>query len=435
MIRTVTSFDGTEVHQANFLRPDRYRLLFSAVKDGAPFIARGAGLSYCAASAGQGSTSVSTELFNRVLAFDAERGLVTVEAGITLGELYRFCVPNGWIPPVMPGHPCISVGGSIAVNAHGKNQCREGNFASSLDSLTLFHPDKGEILCSRENEEVLFALTVGGFGLTGIILSATLKLQRIPSESFLADRREVSDFEEALSVMRAAGSEVHSLYSWHDLNSGPFGRGFVYSASPVAGRAETALDYDVLDPETRAGPFPAFNRLTTPLAMAAYGLLERSGRRKKTLGLAEAIFPIIGKEFYFRLFGRRGFREYQFLVPESAWPDVSRELKSIIRRRGVPITLASLKLFRGTQQYLNFDGDGICLALDAPESAATHGLFSDLDSLVAEAKGIVNLAKDGRVNAQTAANLFPEYEKFKEDLAAFDPKRRFDSAFRRRLGL
>jgi decaprenylphospho-beta-D-ribofuranose 2-oxidase len=148
-----------------------------------------------------------------------------------------------------------------------------------------------------------------------------------------------------------------------------------------------------------------------------------------------SVFPVVGKEFYFRMFGRGGFREYQVLLPAGAWEEADRSLRALIRRHGVPVTLASLKLFRGKTSMLNFEGEGVCLAVDAPEGPGTRALFSDLDELTISLKGIVNVAKDSRIGAALVRRVYPDYELFKSGLAAFDPGRRFDSALRRRIGV
>ena len=155
----------------------------------------------------------------------------------------------------------------------------------------------------------------------------------------------------------------------------------------------------------------------------------------RTTTLAEACFPVMGREFYFSLFGARGFREYQLLVPGAAFPALCRELAALRAKHGAVLTLSSLKLFSGKQRRLNFEGDGVALALDAPEAAATRALWDGLDAVVSDLGGTVNISKDSRLTAAAARKIFPEYETFKQELARWDPKRRIDSALRRRLEL
>lgn len=433
MQRRLISFDGTESVEAECLRPDRYRHLFAAVADGC-VIARGAGLNYCLASGGAQTRSVSITRFDRILSFDPGTGLVTVEAGISLGKLFRFSVPKGWLLPVMPGHPGITVGGCIACNVHGKNQYKDGAFLSVVDELTLYHPDHGELRCSPRENAGLFRLTLGGFGLTGVILTVRLKLQKTAGASYRLRRRRVGGLVETAEILKELAPQAQLLYSWHDLNGSAFGRGYVYSAYWQEARKEAALHYSHLDAEVRASwRVPLFNRLTAPLGAAAYRLEQRLSPAEETVSLASAAFPTVGKEFYFKLFGRPGFRDYQALIPAAAWKDAAEDLQGLIRRRGIAVTMSSLKVFRGKTEHLNFDGDGVCAALDVADGAAALEFFADLDAWVAASGGIFNLSRDSRFEASLVRKVYPEYDRFRSELLAFDPKRRFDSALRRRL--
>ena len=434
MQRRLISFDGTESVEAECLRPDRYRHLFAAVAGSGPSIARGAGLNYCLASGGAGVNSVSGVRFDRILDFDPEAGLITVEAGINLGKIFRFSIPKGWILPVMPGHPGITVGGCIACNVHGKNQYKDGNFASVVDELSLYHPDHGELRCSARENAALFRLTLGGFGLTGFILTARLRLQKTAGTAYRLRRRRVGGLCETAEVLRELGPQAQLLYSWHDLNGEGFGRGFVYWAQWDAGRRENQLRYSRLDAEVRCGwRLPLFNRVTARLGVAAYYFSQRQSPAEEVVGLTQAAFPTVGKEFYFKLFGRAGFRDYQVLIPASAWKAAAKDLESLIRRRDIPVTMSSLKIFRGRASYLNFDGDGVCLALDVAAGAPALEFFADLDAWTLAAGGIINLSRDSRFEASLVRRMYPEYDRFRRELQAFDPKRRFDSALRRRL--
>lgn len=436
MTLTLKSFDGTEQARGELLTPDRYRHLFAALRAEGPSIARGAGLSYCSAAAGDSVRAVSSLSFNRLLDFDADAGLATVEAGMRLGDLFRFTTPRGWLLPVMPGHPSITIGGCIGFNVHGKNQYREGCFSGSVESLTLFHPDHGELRCSAMENEPLFRLTMGGFGTTGFVLSARLRLERLESRALRVRRIAVGGLQEAVVTMRARAAEARSLYSWHDLNGSRPGAGFVYAGVPVDGPDMGRLEFPELAAQRRGRCLPcAFNAVTTRPLLGAYAFSQRMAPEEKTVALAEAVFPVLGKEFYFHLFGRRGLREYQFLVPDENWDAARNSVEAAVRKRRVPITLASLKLFRGRSSLLNFDGEGICLAINVPDGEAGRALFADFDEIVAGAEGIVNVSKDSRISAATAKRLFPEYESFRSRLTAFDPKRRFDSVLRRRLGV
>lgn len=435
----IVSFDGTESCRGTVETADRYRELHRLLARPGPLAVRGAGLSYALASAGEGATSVSTRLFDRFLAYDADRLQVTVEPGVTVGALLRFAVAHGAYPPVLPGHPSITVGGCAGFNVHGKSQHDVGLFSDHVVALTLLHPDHGELACSRHENPDVFRLTLGGMGLTGYIASLTLQLGPLPGRAVRTDVHEVGDLTEAADVLAAHGGGGATLYSWNDLNrrGRRFGRGLVFVESFVErppGEAPARVRYRRLEPGRRRRP----RLLGTRPAVAAVNLGFRARERLRPAGVRpveDAAFPINGSEAYFALFGRRGFREYQLVVPTAAWPAATAAVERAVREAGVPVTLGSLKLFAGPPELLWFRADGVCLAVDAPESASTRRLFARLDETAVAHGCPVNLSKDSRVDAATVENVYPGYDDFRRRLHDFDPHRRFDSTLRRRIGV
>jgi decaprenylphospho-beta-D-ribofuranose 2-oxidase len=435
----LVSFDGTEACHGSLLAPDRYRDLHALLAGPGPFATRGAGLSYCQASAGDGVTTISTRSFNRFLAFDADRQRVTLEPGLTVGELVRFAAGRGAWFPVLPGHPAITVGGCIGFNVHGKSQHDVGCFSDHVVSLTLLHPDHGELVCSRDDNAGLFELTLGGMGLTGHIATVTLQLRGLPGRSVRRVAHGVDNLAEAVDLMRALaapGRGGGTLYSWNDLNAGGarFGRGVVYVESFEDAAPASRVSYRPLGPGRRRGPAVAGRRVVTRLVNAGYATRERL-RPDQLRSVEDTAFPINGNEAYYRLFGRRGFREHQVLVPTDAWPAAAREIQRLLAAAEAPIALGSLKLFRGEPRLLWFRGDGICLALDVAAGDRTDRLFAELDRVALEHGAVVNLSKDSRLDAGTVARMYPGYEEFCRRLDDHDPKRRFDSMLRRRIGV
>ncbi len=438
MLSELASLDGTERATVEVRRPDRYRHLFAELSSETATIPRGAGLSYCGASFGAGVRSVSSRLFNRILDFDSASGELVVEPGLSVGELFHFALARGRYPPVLPGHPAITVGGCVAFNVHGKSQAHGGCFADHVIELGVFHPDHGEIVCSPEVEKELFELTAGGFGLTGFITRVKMRLAPLAGRGVRQRRLPVADLSEAVRVMEAECDDADCLYAWNDLNrrGAAFGRGMVYSERFASeGRVGTERFRD-LDPVSR-GRFGVsfFRRPSAALFSRTYGWLETLKAKEALLDLEKAAFPIHGKEIYYQLFGRRGLREYQLLIPTPEWESAALELKRLIPESRVGATLGSLKLFKGRSSLLKFRGTGVCLAIDVPASRRAGELFSRLDELVVRSGGLVNLSKDSRVTGELAQRIFPEYRRFKDALAAHDPRRRFDSALRRRLGV
>jgi decaprenylphospho-beta-D-ribofuranose 2-oxidase len=433
----LVSFDGTEACRGVLVRPDRYGDLRAALRGPGPFVARGAGLSYCQASAGDGVTTVSTRSFDRFLAFDPDRRRVTVEPGVTIGELVRFAVGRDAWFPVLPGHPAITVGGCVAFNVHGKSQHDVGCFSDHVVSLTLLHPDHGELTCSRNDNAAVFELTLGGLGLTGHITTVTLQLRALAGRGIRRTAHAVASLAEAVELMRSLavdGGGGGTLYSWHDLNrrGSGFGRGIVYAETFEDDAPPPRSRYRPLASGHRYGPQIARIRVAARLLNVGYAARERlAGSRVHAV--EDAAFPINGNEAYYRLFGRRGFREYQMLLPSGAWAAAAPEVERLVAGANVPVTLGSLKLFRGDRTLLWFRGEGVCLAVDVPAGDASDRLFARLDRLVLDLGGLVNLSKDSRVAGETVRALYPGYDEFRRRLDEHDPRRRFDSMLRRRI--
>lgn len=430
--RRFSGFDGTEKILGRMARPDRYRHLFEALSRPATVIPRGAGLSYACASAGAGVVSVSSRSFNRVLAFDQITGSVRVEPGLTCGALLDISVANGWYPPVLPGHPAITVGGCIGFDIHGKSgRC----FRSCVRELSVFNPSLGEVLCAPDREPELFELTIGGFGMTGFVTSATLQLIPLAGNSLERRRLPTADLLQTLEVLTADDSSDF-IYSWNDLSLRGlgFGRGVVYAES----FAETSQPVSCRYSELHAAPtgalsIPLLNRRTIGPANRIYRLVE--GRRGTArLDLRAGTFPILGREAYFTaLRGVAGFREYQMLVPASRFPIVAEGLEAAIRDSSCRPSLGSLKLLTAPPALLRFSGTGVAIALDVPADDAADRLFAHLDALVIRVGGLVNLSKDSRLSGDVVRELFNDFDAFRSGIRALGDGGRMQSELRRRI--
>jgi decaprenylphospho-beta-D-ribofuranose 2-oxidase len=433
------SFDGGVRRTERVVRPDRYRALEALPAD-APRSVRGGGYSYAAASFGAGVTVVDARAFDRLLAFDEASRTVECEAGTTLGKLHAAAECRGFYLPVQPGYPRITVGGCIAGDVHGKNHHRDGSFRHRVRALTLFHPAHGVLSLSRERDGELFDLTCGGLGLTGQILTATLALEPLPARTVAVTRTPIGGIAETAACLRAA-ADADLVYTWHDfgVRGAGLGRGFLY-AGRFAPAARVAVSQTPrvwpLDAERRRRwRLPLFGRATTRAFNAAYGFAQAFTEPERALPLFDFLFPVARKVVYFEAFGAPGLHEYQVLLPEAALPDFAERARSAARRHGVPVTLASCKLFRGEQRLLRFDGTGVCLALDFPRSHASPAFAAELDEALLACRGIPNVLKDSRLPRAVAERAFPELERFRERLRTFDPKRLHRSELSERLGL
>ena len=431
---TIPSFDNTERVPALLSRPERYKQLFTALSTPG-VISRGAGLTYCLASASaQGRSILSTE-FNRFLAFDEESKTVRVEPGVTMGTLFEFAVARNLLPPVLPGYPLITVGGAVAMNIHGKNQFRVGNFGDHVKNISLYHPSWGEISCGPEVNPDLFRLTIGGFGLTGHVTSVDIALTSLPGRAAAVERHNVNDLVEAGYLMERLADKSDYTYSWHNLNlrGRRFGAGTIcaeHYCDKVTFASRTGCAATTMKPL----PCRAYNRLTVPLLCRAYQTKERMAPRTKQRDLYSALFPFVGKGMYFRLYGKRGFRAYQVLFPRESWEVACKRVADAVQRSRALIMIASIKMFRGERTMLNFSGSGISLALETPNTPYADSLFARLDSIAVDLGGIAYISRDGRLSAGTARAMYgDQYEEFRSALRDYDPERHFQSELRKRL--
>jgi len=298
-----------------YQRPDRYRLIQADLSRQSR-IARGRGYSYAAASFGAGSVVQDVGRFNRLLRFDPTARIIEVEAAVTLADLLTVTSRAGLCLPVQPGYPAITIGGCIAANVHGKNPFREGTFVGSLLDLTFFHPDHGVIRVTRENPRGLFDLTCGGYGLTGVILTATLRLEPLAGDRVSIRRVRVGDPLEAIALARDLADDSMFAYTWHDAapRGRSFGRGFVYHGllKPGPVDPDTVVPcYRVLTATARARlPFSLWQPLTVRAFTSAFWHAEASRPEVTETTLFDTIFPFAQRSVYFRLFGRPGLAEY-----------------------------------------------------------------------------------------------------------------------------
>jgi decaprenylphospho-beta-D-ribofuranose 2-oxidase len=440
--RRFISFDGGVAADGLLQRPDRYRFWSTAPSPGHR-IPRGAGLSYAAASFSQRAVSVEHGDFNRILDFDADSGIVEVEAGIELAVLYEFLASHGMYLPVQPGHGRITVGGCIAADVHGKNHARDGTFVNQVLSLTLFHPTHGEIHVARETEPSVFWLTCGGYGLTGHILRARLKASLMPSSHVELRAAPFPHAFSGIDDLAENASQADFAYTWHDMmrTGGDFGRGYLLLGSIRADARQgrhgvLANAIPSLSAEERASwRLPLLNRWTTYSMNLAYSTRERWHGRVRNVQLRDALFPIHETQFYFKLFGRTGFHEYQVLVPRLNIAQYLQSVQDFLNHHPLAITLASAKLFRGQQQLLRFTGEGICIALNFPRSRESIAFTAFLDKLVVSVKGIPNIIKDSRLPRAVMDACYPDADRFRRELRAFDPGRLFQSELSERLDL
>ncbi|HYD48162.1 MAG TPA: FAD-binding oxidoreductase [Terriglobales bacterium] len=406
-----------------------------------PLIARGAGVSFVAASFADGAQSIGMQRLNRVVAFAPDKKQVTVEAGMTLGALYDFLLPHRFYLPIQPGHPQISIGGCVACNVHGKNPQRDGLFSEQVESLQLFHPDYGVIELSRQEDPEVFDLTCGGYGLTGIILTVTLRLAELPGPLVEMRKVPVRDLEDACEKIEELRSQCDFLYTWNDVSrfGKSLGRGYVCCGrfdAEASGRDQPLPRYrPILPPASRGWrPKVLYPQVIQSLTRIHYHRELRNPVRQAHL--CNVLYPgMYGGGYYFGAYGASGFFGHMVLVPEDRWREYVRRLNAALRAHGEPLIALAIKAFRGPQRLLHFNGTGFSMHSHVPHTARGLRLLEALERLSDELGMIRTIYFDSRLSARAAQQMYPQYELFRQRLHRFDPQRRFVSALSRRLEL
>jgi decaprenylphospho-beta-D-ribofuranose 2-oxidase len=307
-------------------------------------IARGQGRAYGDAAVGQPFT-VSSLGLNRMIAFDGTNGRLTVEAGVTVADILRSFVPRGFFLKVVPGTKYVTIGGAIAADVHGKNHHRDGGFGDSLESLRLVLPSGETVTCSRAHNPDLFAATVGGMGLTGVIVEATLSLRPIETGWLKQQTRVADNVDEAVASLDSTTSYTYSV-AWIDClaKGSALGRSLIYAADHA-----TARDRNMLGPELETFPPGRSSRPSVPIFMPGWILNHASISafnelyfRQGAAGAGEPslvhwdayFFPLDAIGNWNRIYGRRGFVQYQCVIPSDNARDVLAEILGRVAHRG-----------------------------------------------------------------------------------------------------
>lgn len=387
-------------------------------------IARGNGRAYGDAAVGE-QVTLSTRSLNRICAFDRQSGRITVEAGLLLSELLSVVVPLGFFPPVVPGTKFVTIGGMIASDVHGKNHHRDGGFGDHVERLTLALPNGDVLSCARDENAELLDATIGGMGLTGTIVNATFVLKRIET-GFLRQTTIVApDLATAIAALSRTGDATYTV-AWIDClaRGASLGRSLIFAAEH-AGRLELAAS----DPAAEAFPPSRLGRLSVPVDLPGWTLNRFSvsafNEAYFRLGAAKAgeprlvewdpyFFPLDGVGGWNRIYGRRGFLQYQCVIPTAQAEPVLSEILERVSRHGSASFLAVLKQLRAGHGLLSFPMEGFTLTLDLPVSEGVFALLDAFDALVVASGGRLYLAKDARQSRSTFEAGYPNLPRMRD---------------------
>ena len=391
---------------------DRNRI-GQAIADSRPGIAFGNGRSYGDVCLNSGGTLWQTTTLDRFIAFDPASGRLRCEAGVLLRDIQRLFVPRGWMLPVTPGTQLATVGGAIANDVHGKNHHVQGSFGDHLPRLRLLRTSGETIDCGPDEQPDWFAATVGGLGLTGVIAEATLQLRRCESPWLQAETLPFHGLAPFFALADASESGWEHTVAWVDCLY-PGGRGLFMRANHVAAdrgpRAPTRARAMPFTP-----PFSLVNRLSLRPFNAAYFHAHRLKPGRARVHYEPFFYPLDNLLEWNRMYGRRGFYQYQSVVPRDGGQEAVQAMLEAIARSGEGSFLAVLKTFgqRPAPGLLSFPRPGVTLALDFPNRGAdTHRLFERLDAIVRDADGRIYPAKDARMPRDLFKAGYPRWPEF-----------------------
>jgi decaprenylphospho-beta-D-ribofuranose 2-oxidase len=427
--------------RAEACRPERLGLLQAAIAAAGPrgIIARGGGRSYGdQALNGEGRVLLTGRL-DRFLGFDRTSGLLECEPGVTFRHLLEVFLPKGFVFPTAPGTAFATVGGAVANDVHGKNHERAGGFAEHVEWLELALASGEVVRTSPALRPELFRATVGGGGLTGVITRVAFRMRPTPARRIAVSEKRMADLDAFFAAFEAEGSRAEFSVGWIDaLARGPaLGRGIL-----ELGRYATDSGGDPPPPIGASHRLPidlpswALNRASVRLFNRVYlGRVPPDGR-ERLLPLDAFLFPLDAVLDWNRAYGRRGFRQFQCVIPEALARAGIGQLLTVIAQSGAASPLAVLKrLGRAGRGHLSFPLPGYTLALDFPERKGTAPLLGRLEGIVRDHGGRLYLAKDSTLTANGFAAMYPELDAFRAVLAEVDPGGRFQSDQARRLGI
>lgn len=406
----------------------------AALKAHSGIIARGLGRSY--GDSANGPVVLQSDYLDHYINFDVQQGILQCEAGLSLHQVLNCIIPKGWFLPVTPGSGYVTIGGAVASDVHGKNHHISGTFGDHVISVELLL-GSGEVLqVSRSQHPELFYATCGGMGLTGVILSVSIKLKAIQSTLINQTTIKVANLEEILNQFEVHQSSTYSV-AWIDClaKGSQLGRSIL-----MLGEHASEGGLSLSHPRNLAVPVDMPSVLLNRYSIAGFNSLyyERAKKspHKNKVTYMNYFYPLDSLKNWNRLYGKQGFIQYQFVLPKASGYVGTRDILERISDAGKGSFLAVLKGF-GPQNsnYLSFPFEGYTLALDFKAEQSTFDLIKSLDPLVVSYGGRIYLAKDALMSQETFKKGYPRWAEFEEIRRKYYALGKFASSQSRRLGL
>jgi FAD/FMN-containing dehydrogenase len=379
------------------------------------FLPFGLGRSYGDVGINPGGIGLSMAQLNRFVSFDNQTGVLECEAGLSIRDIQNTFASRGWIAPVTPGTSFVTIGGTIANDVHGKNHHSQGSFGNHVLELTLMRTDGTLLVCSRNQNEDYFRATIGGLGLTGIIIQAKIQLARVPSPWVQSETLPFGDLDGFFELSTESETGYEASVAWFDCSTKKAGRGSFTRGNHVASdRTFSKFEGAKLSIPVMP-PVSLINSLTLDPLNSSYFLLKKLTSGQRLESLWSFYYPLDGIGHWNRAYGRRGFFQYQSVIPSTNAAEATKEMLKVISKSGIGSFLAVLKTFGKikSEGMLSFPLEGVTLALDFPNlGAKTEALFKSLDEIVVDSGGRLNPSKDARMPREVFMNGYPNHEAF-----------------------
>jgi len=425
--------------EAQITSPTQVTGIAEQVTGTGSFITRGAGLSYGDASLGH--TILSTEKYKKIIGFDENTGVIKTEAGVNLDEVLQYVVPKGWFLYVTPGTKFVTVGGAVAADVHGKNHHSEGSFCKYVRTIEIMMADGSVATCGPDKNSHLFKTVCGGLGLSGVILTVEFELKKIETSYIRQKNIVIRNLNEMMARLKEFDAATYSV-AWIDcMASGDsLGRG-VLMLGEHATTAEVKKGNAL---KVHKNPFinipifaPSF--ILNPLTVGIFNFLVynkyRIGAKDVIAHYDPYFYPLDIMRNWNKLYGKKGFLQYQFVIPFENGEHGLRVILDAIAKEKASSFLSVLKALGPGENTLSFPIPGWTLALDFPVTPSIFPFLDKLDKIILNLGGRIYLVKDARMSPETYWKGYPNAPIFKRDIEQFDPKQKFSSSLSKRLSM
>jgi len=388
-----------------------------------------------------GDSALSNKIINvkpkdYFIDFDEEKGLLHIQAGVLLSEILEAYVPRGWFLKVTPGTKLITVGGAIASDVHGKNHHVEGCFSECVKEFQIMLADGEVVTCSKEATPELFKATCGGMGLTGVILDAKIYLKKINSQYIDQTTIKTKNLKETFEAFEEYSNKPYSV-AWIDcLAKGKeIGKCLLMVGDF---RDDGKLDYKLKKQKSIPFNFPSFalNNWSVRVFNWLYYAKAKEGVSKQRVDIDTFFYPLDAIGHWNRIYGKKGFTQYQFILPKETSYEGLEEILTAISKSGKGSFLAVLKLYgKANDNWLSFPIEGYSLALDFKIEKGLFDLLEKLDKIVVKHKGRIYLTKDVRVSKETFEKGYPQIDTFRQYRKENKMDSKFQSLQSKRVGI